>query len=123
MSNGFSSKTFIFSQPGNPGRGKNEQWRDWALFCFGTILTACFTHLYFLGYDESVDLTEALKDHYDPELVKSKLVEVHNWLKKDNSLTDEERVKLGWKRGYNLTTWEEFPGENLMLGHILHTSC
>lgn len=60
--------------------------------------------------DESIDLTEALKDHYDPELVKSKLAECKEWLKKDSKLTEEEKSKRGWKKAYNLTTWEEFPG-------------
>lgn len=71
------------------------------------------------GYDESVDLTEALKNHYDPELAISKLVEVHNWLKKDTSLTEGEKAKLGWERAYNLTTWEEFPGEVLTVSGVL----
>ena len=71
------------------------------------------------GYDESVDLTEALKNHYDPELAKSKLVELHNWLKKDSSLSEEEMKKLGWEKAYNLTTWEEFPGEIVSLKSVL----
>ena len=68
-------------------------------------------------FDPSVDLTEALKNHYNPELVKSKIAEVHAWLNKDSSLTEEE--KIGWKRAYNLTTWEEFPGETLTISAIL----
>lgn len=71
------------------------------------------------GYDESVDLTEALKNHYDPELAKSKLVELHNWLKKDSSLSEEEMKKLGWEKAYNLTTWEEFPGEIVSMKSVL----
>lgn len=58
-----------------------------------------------------MDLTEALKDHYNPELAKQKLTEVHEWLKKDGKLTDEERAAKGWNRAYNLTTWGEFPGK------------
>lgn len=81
----------LSSDPGNPGR----------------------------GYDESVDLVEALKNHYDPELAISKLVEVHNWLKKDSQLTEEEKAKLGWKKAYNLTTWEEFPGEGLTVFGVI----
>jgi hypothetical protein len=72
-----------FSNPGNPGR----------------------------SFDATVDLTEALKDHYNPELAKQKLAEVHEWLKKDGKLTDEERAAKGWNRAYNLTTWGEFPGK------------
>jgi hypothetical protein len=63
------------------------------------------------SFDATVDLTKALKDHYNPELAKQKLAEVHEWLKKDAKLTDEERAAVGWSRGYNLTTWGEFPGE------------
>lgn len=62
------------------------------------------------GYDATVDMTEALKDHYDAEQAKAKIAEVHNWLKKDAKLTEDEKEKLGWKQAYNLTTWEEFPG-------------
>lgn len=65
------------SNPGNPGR----------------------------SYDNSVDLTEALKDHYNPELAKKKLREVHEWLKSDASISEDEKNKLGWKQAYNLTTW------------------
>lgn len=71
------------------------------------------------SYDDSVDLTEALKNHYDPGLAKSKIVEVHNWLKKASTLSEEERAKLGWKQAYNLTTWEEFPGEVITLSNVI----
>jgi predicted aldo/keto reductase-like oxidoreductase len=73
------------------------------------------------AFDDSVDLTEALKDHYDPEQAKAKLQEVHNWFKADAAakITDEEKVKLGWKQAYNLTTWEEFPGEVISVSNIL----
>jgi hypothetical protein len=70
-------------------------------------------------YDPKVDLSEALKNHYDPELVISKLNEVHNWLKKGSTLSDEERKELGWTKGYNLTTWEEFPTEVITVSRIL----
>ena len=57
-----------------------------------------------------MDLTEALKDHYNPELAKQKLAECHEWLNKDVKFTDEERAEKGWSRAYNLTAWGEFPG-------------
>mmetsp|Transcript_20374 Transcript_20374/g.30629 ORF Transcript_20374/g.30629 Transcript_20374/m.30629 type:complete len:653 (-) Transcript_20374:120-2078(-) len=61
---------------------------------------------------EDVDLTEALKDHYDPDLAKSKLKEAHNWLTKTNEfLNDEKRKEKEWDEGYSLTTWVEFPGD------------
>lgn len=49
----------------------------------------------------------------------SKLVEVHNWLKKDASHSDEEKKVLGWTRAYNLTTWEEYPGEIISVSNVL----
>merc|ERR1712127_14258 len=69
--------------------------------------------------DEAVDLTEALSKHYDPKLVKSKLAELHDWLKNDDTPTKEERAALGWKQAYNLTAWEEFPGEVLTVSNVL----
>lgn len=72
------------------------------------------------AFDDSVDLTEALKDHFDPEQAKAKLQEVHNWFKADAvKITEEEKVKLGWKQAYNLTTWEEFPGEVVSVSNVL----
>lgn len=69
-------------------------------------------------FDSAVDLTEALKHHYDPELATLKIAEVHKWLKKDTILSDLEKEDLGWKKGYNLTTWEEFPGDLATAGSM-----
>ena len=63
------------------------------------------------GFDESVDLTEALKEHYNPELALMKLKEVHGFLRKGSDLSDDQRKKLGWQEAYNLTTWKEFAGD------------
>jgi hypothetical protein len=71
------------------------------------------------SYDEKSNIREALKDHYDPELAMSKIVEVHNWLKKDASYSDDEKKGLGWNRAYNLTTWEEYPGEIISISNVL----
>lgn len=72
------------------------------------------------SFDDSIDLTEALKDHYDPEQVKAKLQEAHDWFKADAAkISDEEKEKLGWKQAYNLTTWEEFPGEVVSVSNVL----
>ena len=71
------------------------------------------------AFDESIDLTEALKNHYNPDLAKSKLVEVHNWLCKDTNISDNEKLRLGWKKAYNLTTWEEFPGEVISVSNVI----
>jgi len=62
-------------------------------------------------FDPEVDLTEALKDHYNPELAKKKIAECHEWLNKNAKFTDEERATNGWSRAYNLTTWGEYPGK------------
>jgi hypothetical protein len=70
-------------------------------------------------YDDKVNLTEALKHHYDPELAIAKLVEVHNWLKKGSILSDKEKEELGWTQAYNLTTWEEYPTEIITVSRIL----
>lgn len=72
------------------------------------------------SFDDSIDLTEALKDHYDPEQVKAKLQEVHDWFKADAAkISDVEKEKLGWKQAYNLTTWEEFPGEVVSVSNVI----
>jgi hypothetical protein len=70
-------------------------------------------------YDDKVDLSEALKHHYDPELAIAKLGEVHKWLKKGSILSDKEKEELGWTQAYNLTTWEEFPTEIITVSRIL----
>ena len=72
------------------------------------------------SFDDSVDLTQALKDHYDPEQVKAKLLETHNWFKAGAAeLSDEEKAEQGWKQAYNLTTWEEFPGEVVTVTNVI----
>jgi hypothetical protein len=63
------------------------------------------------SYDAAVDLTSALEKHYNPSLVLEKLKQVHELLKDDTKLSDEELAKRGWNKGYNLTVWTEMPGE------------
>ncbi len=58
-----------------------------------------------------MDLTKALEKHYDPELALKKVKEVHEWLTGALPKSNEELVQKGWKKGYNLTTWTEMPGE------------
>ena len=58
-----------------------------------------------------MDLTDALKNHYNPSLVLKKIKEAHNWLNQDRKFSDEELAEQGWKKGYNLTVWTEMPGE------------
>ena len=71
------------------------------------------------SYDSTVDLTEALSGHYDPNLALKKLKECHSWLNSGVTYTDEELNEKGWSRGYNLTVWEEFPGEAISPGKVL----
>lgn len=63
------------------------------------------------SFDESVDLTEALKDHYNPKLALKKLKEVHDWLKRSNTINEDQREERGWQKAYSLTPWKEFPGD------------
>jgi len=70
-------------------------------------------------YSKKIDLTEALKDHYDPELVKQKMEELDGWLRVDGTLTEEERNARGWDEAYSLTVWEEFPGAEISASKVL----
>mmetsp|Transcript_21172 Transcript_21172/g.29938 ORF Transcript_21172/g.29938 Transcript_21172/m.29938 type:complete len:621 (+) Transcript_21172:81-1943(+) len=64
------------------------------------------------AYQPNVDLTEALKDHYDPELVKKKIAEAHQYLtSKKGEMSDEERQAKGFEEAYNLTVWVDFCGD------------
>lgn len=63
-------------------------------------------------YVPEKDYSEALANHYDPLLAKKKLRECHEWLSKDNVLTEEEIKARGWDAAYDLTTWNEFPDTN-----------
>lgn len=63
------------------------------------------------AYDETVDLTKALEKHYNPELALERIKQVHEWLKSDTPKSPKELEKLGWNKAYNLTVWEEMPGE------------
>ena len=58
-----------------------------------------------------MDLTTALKNHYNPSLVIQKLKEVESWVGTDEPLSDEEQAARGWTKGYNLTVWPEMPGD------------
>lgn len=70
-------------------------------------------------FDDKADLNEILQNHYDPELAKKKLGEVHNWLKKGSIISDKEKEELGWTQAYTLTTWEEFPTEIIAVSRVL----
>jgi hypothetical protein len=60
---------------------------------------------------EGIDLTEALKNHYNPDLVLQKLREAHKWLNTEAEFSSDDLKQMGFEKGYNLTTWEEMPGE------------
>ena len=65
------------------------------------------------AYIAKVDYSKALADHYNPDLVKSKLSEAHEWLTSTRKpLTNAERKKRGWDVAYDLRVWECFPGDD-----------
>jgi len=71
-------------------------------------------------YQADVDLSDALQNHVDSESVKKKLAECHEWLySKKDELTEEERKERGWDEAYNLTVWEEHPGQPTISGVLL----
>ena len=64
------------------------------------------------SYIPGKDYSEALANHYDPDLAEKKLQECHNWLKKDSVFTEKELQERGWNAAYDLTTWHEYPDTN-----------
>jgi len=56
------------------------------------------------SYDKSIDLTKALANHYNPSLALKRIQQTHEWMTMKEPLSE-------WKKGYNLTVWEEMPGE------------
>lgn len=62
------------------------------------------------AYDNSINLTKALANHFDPALALKRIQETHEWLKDTRRKTNDELAELGWTRGYDLTAWEEMPG-------------
>ena len=81
-------------------------------FIFVSIRSGCDSGR---SLDENVDLTEALKNHYDPELAMNKLKEVHKWLSAKegppSGYSDDDLTDMGFQKGYNLTVWADTPGE------------
>jgi len=63
------------------------------------------------SFDQSVDLTKALENHYNPSLALAKIKELHQYLKGTDDMTEEQQQENGWYKGYNLTVWTEMPGE------------
>ena len=63
------------------------------------------------AYDSTIDLTKALENHYHPTLALERIQQTHEWLKDPTPLSDTELEQRGWKKGYNLTIWQEMPGE------------
>mmetsp|Transcript_16482 Transcript_16482/g.35804 ORF Transcript_16482/g.35804 Transcript_16482/m.35804 type:complete len:183 (-) Transcript_16482:166-714(-) len=72
------------------------------------------------SHQSDVDLSGALSSHFDAELLKKKLAECHELLNsKTDEPTDEEKKEQGWDQAYNLTVWEEFPGQPTVSGVLL----
>ena len=46
------------------------------------------------AYDSSVDLTKALKNHYNPSLALERIKQTHEWLKDETPKTPEELEEL-----------------------------
>ena len=71
--------------------------------------------------DETIDLDEVLKNHYDSSLAKERLVEIIEVLKKDTDATDEDiRKKYDAELAYDLSLWEDFPGrESLSIKAVI----
>ena len=70
------------------------------------------------AYDSSIDLTKALENHFNPTLASERIKQTHEWLKGGDSSsssssdgTSSLEKEQGWKKGYNLTVWQEMPGE------------
>mmetsp|Transcript_22596 Transcript_22596/g.34721 ORF Transcript_22596/g.34721 Transcript_22596/m.34721 type:complete len:176 (+) Transcript_22596:1290-1817(+) len=70
-----------------------------------------------LSFDPDQDLTAALSKHYNPELVKEKLAECHDTLKKENA--DKVDEKADAELAYDLTTWEDFPGVTITMSKVM----
>jgi len=62
------------------------------------------------AYHATVDLRKALEGHYNPELALKRIQHAHKWLSGDDPMSDDELSKMGWNKGYSLSTWEEMPG-------------
>lgn len=71
------------------------------------------------SYCAKTDLSEALAEHPDPDLVKAKMLEVHQWLTGKKALPDEDRQLKGWAKAYDLRAWENFPGDVPSLTGVL----
>lgn len=70
-----------------------------------------------LSFDPDQDLTAALSKHYNSELVKEKLAECHDTLKKENA--DKVADKASAELAYDLTTWEDYPGVTISLSKVM----
>ena len=84
------------------------------------------------NYDPKFDLSDALKNHYNPTLVMKKITECQSWLSKTTNFTEDELKYKGWNGAYDLRTWEIHPGEfpsasdvllqNLSIGYLRHSN-
>lgn len=61
-------------------------------------------------YDESVDITNALLNHYDPNSALVKVKETASLLNKTSKkLSPEQKKERGWDDAYDLRPWHEYP--------------
>jgi len=71
-------------------------------------------------FDGSIDIVEVLKDHYNPELAKERIMETIELLGGDAKFTDEDRKKHDAEVAYDLSSWEDFPGrENVSFSAVI----
>ena len=71
-------------------------------------------------FDDSIDIVEVLKDHYNPELAKERIMETIELFGADAKFTDEDRKKHDAELAYDLSSWEDFPGrENMSVKSVI----
>jgi len=71
------------------------------------------------SYHPDIDLTQALANHYNSELVVEKLRECHKWLNKDAHVTPEQKKLNRWSVAYDLSPWECYPCEITGISKVL----
>lgn len=65
------------------------------------------------AYDASIlkkNDSSLWRDHFDPEGLRRRLADAHDWLS-GAGLSEEQRRDRGWTPAYDLSTWEDFPGD------------
>uniref|UniRef100_A0A7S1DBK2 Uncharacterized protein n=1 Tax=Cyclophora tenuis TaxID=216820 RepID=A0A7S1DBK2_CYCTE len=60
------------------------------------------------SYCPKTDYDKALKGHANPEVIKAKLQEAHEWLSPGSV---HDRTANGWEAAYDLRVWKNYPGD------------